>query len=494
MKRSSGILLHIASLPGSYGIGSLGREARLFIDFLEKAGQSWWQVLPPGPTGYGDSPYQSFSSFAGNPYFIDLDILVELGLMSADTLPPAYEVNAARVNYEKLYNSRYALLRSVFERNRKALAFEMEAFASENEAWLSDYALYMAVKGSLGMASWQQWPEELRMRRSEALARAREELKDEIDFHVFMQMLFFRQWQSLKAYANSKGIGIIGDLPIYPAEDGADVWSNPGCFLLDNERRPIAVAGVPPDYFSETGQLWGNPLYDWEVQKRDGYAWWMQRIGQCLKQFDIIRIDHFRGFDTYWSAPAGSPTAASPGSQWNRGPGMELLGPVIERFGRESFIAEDLGDIGDGTRALLRDTGFPGMRVLEFAFDMKSDSPYLPHNYVSNTVAYTGTHDNAPIMQWYAEASRPQQAFARRYCKLDRREGFHWGFLRTIWASVADLAVAPAQDLLGLGRQSRMNTPSTVGGNWQWRLQPGALSDELAEELRDMTALYRRLP
>ncbi len=492
MKRSSGILMHISSLPSPHGIGTLGRAAYGFADFLAKAGQQYWQMLPLGHTGYGDSPYQAFSMYAGNPYFIDLDMLI------ADDLLTCEEVNAInwgksarRVDYGAIYAHRYHLLRAAYRRGFLRHAAEMEAFQSANSCWLQDYALFMALKQYFGMRSWMQWEDDaIRRRQPEAIQRYTCLLEEDIRFYMFVQYLFFRQWAGFKEYVSLRGIRLIGDLPIYAAPDSAEVWSRPECFLLDEERNLTAVAGVPPDYFSADGQLWGNPLYDWESLKKNGYALWMDRIAMAARMFDVIRIDHFRGLASYWSVPSGETTARN--GKWVQGPGWDLIEAMKQRFGELTIIAEDLGYLTDEVMELVKRSGYPGMKVLQFAFDTREPGNYLPHTYTRHCVCYTGTHDNTTAAGWLREISRDDAAHAEAYLGLNDAEGRVWGLIRGGMASVADLFVAQMQDYLELGSGCRMNTPGTVGGNWQWRMLPGECSDALAEKIACLTRLYGR--
>lgn len=484
----------ISSLPSPYGIGTLGAAAREFVDFLAQAGQSCWQLLPICPTSYGDSPYQSFSSYAGNPYFIDLDDLCARGLLKGSEYRELdWGEDPESVDYGLLYQTRYPVLHlacaRLLEREERGLA----AFCRENREWLEDYALFMALKGKHGGASWFEWPEGERLRRPQAMQVAREELAGEIDFWKGVQYLFFRQWRELKACANARGISIIGDLPIYVAGDSADVWSNPEQFQLDGRGWPTEVAGCPPDGFSADGQLWGNPLFDWERMKEDGYRWWLRRIAFQFTIYDTLRIDHFRGFDSYYAIPAGEKTARN--GRWRPGPGLDFFKAVNKALGKKDIIAEDLGFLTDSVRTLLNKTGYPGMKVLEFAFDSRdTGSDYLPHCYTPHCVVYTGTHDNDTIQGWMAHAPRKDVAFAKEYLRLTRREGYHWGMMRSAWASAADLAVMQMQDLLGLGSRARMNVPSTVGNNWKWRCLPGSFGPKLARKLRHEMKVYQRLP
>ena len=492
MKRSCGILMPISSLPSPHGIGTLGAEARKFVDFLADAGQSWWQILPVGPTSYGDSPYQSFSAYAGNPYFVDLDLLCEDGLLTpAEVNSVNWGTDPAKVDYSAIYNSRFPLLHLAMERGWERDADKVAAFSEENASWLPDYALFMAVKRHFGMQSWTEWPDEdIRLRRPEAVARYQEELADDIRLFTYIQYLFFRQWEDLRSYAHEKGIGIIGDLPIYVAMDSADVWADPRAFQLDERNVPAEVAGVPPDYFTADGQLWGNPLYDWDAMKADGYTWWIRRIAGASRLYDILRIDHFRGLESYWAVPYGETTAKI--GRWVKGPGMGLIGVLTERFPNIQFIAEDLGYLTPEVRQLLEDSGLPGMKVLEFAFDSREAANYLPHTYPRHCVCYAGTHDNATLMGWKDEAAPADIAMARQYLGLNDEEGFHWGVLRGGQSSVADLFVAQMQDYLGLGSEARMNTPGILGGNWQWRMLSGQITDALTARIAGMARLYGR--
>ncbi|NBI09895.1 4-alpha-glucanotransferase [Colidextribacter sp. OB.20] len=491
--RKAGILMPISSLPSPYGIGTLGAEARKFVDFLAAGGQSCWQVLPLGPTSYGDSPYQSFSSFAGNPYFIDLDTLAEWGLLE----PGEYESldwggDQSYVDYEALYRRRFGVLRLAVSRLSRGDRFEMRG-TLWNADWLEDYALFMALKDRYSGRSWLEWPEELRLRKSAALDQARAELDGETSFWKGVQYLFFSQWWTLKEYANQKGVSIIGDLPIYVALDSADVWAGRSQFQLDGEGWPTEVAGCPPDAFTADGQLWGNPLFNWERMREEGYAWWLKRIAWQFQLYDTLRIDHFRGFDAYYAIPYGDKTARN--GRWRPGPGIEFFKTVNRALGKKDIIAEDLGFLTPSVHKLLRNSGYPGMKVLQFAFDDKySDSDYLPHRYPAKCVVYAGTHDNDTVQGWLALAPRRVKSFARDYLRLSRREGYHWGVMRAAWASPADLAVMQLQDVLGLGSEARMNIPSTLGNNWKWRALPGACNEELAQRLYQEMRVYQRLP
>ena len=482
----------ISSLPSPHGIGTLGAEARKFVDFLAAAGQSWWQILPVSPTSYGDSPYQSFSAYAGNPYFIDLDLLCEEGLLTAEEVNAVnWGADPARVDYSAIYNGRLPLLHLAMERGWERDTDKVKAFSAKNSAWLPDYALFMALKRHFGMKSWTEWPDEyIRLRRPEAVQRYQKELADDIRLFTYIQYLFFRQWEALRAYAHEKGIGIIGDLPIYVAMDSADVWADPRAFQLDERNVPAEVAGVPPDYFTADGQLWGNPLYDWDAMKADGYSWWIRRIAGASRLYDILRIDHFRGLESYWAVPYGETTAKI--GRWVKGPGMDLIGVLTEKFPNIHFIAEDLGYLTPEVRLLLADSGLPGMKILQFAFDSRETANYLPHTYPRNCVCYAGTHDNSTLMGWKNDAAPSDIAAAREYLGLNEEEGFHWGILRGGQSSVADLFVAQMQDYLGLGAEARMNTPGILGGNWQWRMLPGQITEGLTKRIARMTSLYGR--
>ncbi len=488
--RNGGILLPMFSLPSPYGIGTMGEEARRFVDFLRAAGQRYWQLLPICPTSYGDSPYSSFSTFAGNPYFIDLDQLCQEGLLRRGEIRAAAFTQDRQVHYDELYQKRFPLLRLAARRFFRDPPAEFEAFCAQNP-WLEDYALFMALKEENGGRSWQEWPDALRRRRPAALARARERHREDLAFWRCAQYLFYRQWDQLKRYANDRGVFLIGDLPIYVALDSVDVWAAPRQFQLDDQLRPVEVAGCPPDAFTADGQLWGNPLYDWARMKRDGYAWWVERFSRQCRIYDVVRVDHFRGFEAYYAIPYGQETARN--GRWREGPGLDFFRAVERRVGRPPIIAEDLGFLTDGVRQLLADTGFPGMKVLEFAFDSREDSDYLPHNYDRHCVVYTGTHDNSTVLGWARSADPQDVAFAADYLHITPREGMAWGMMRGAWASVADLAVVQMQDVLELGDEARINTPSTLGGNWQWRMAKNAATPKLAQRLRRQMELYRRL-
>lgn len=493
MKRSGGILLPISSLPSPYGIGTFGKAAYDFADFLKAAGQKYWQLLPLGPTSYGDSPYQSLSTFAGNPYFIDLDLLVKDKLLRQSELNACkWGDNPRYVDYGRIYANRYAMLERAKARGWARDREKVRAFERENERWLPDYALFMALKRRFGMKPWPEWPDEaIRLHEKDAVARYRGELAADEELFVYIQYLFYRQWEALKKYINSLDIHVIGDLPIYVAMDSADVWAEPEKFRLDRHGVPTEVAGVPPDYFSEDGQLWGNPLYDYDAMQKDGFEWWIRRIGGARKLYDVIRIDHFRGFESYWAVPYGEKTAKN--GRWAKGPGMTLVGMLTSWFHDVEFVAEDLGVRTPALAKLLDDSGLPGMKVLEFAFDSKEASGYLPHAYEENCICYTGTHDNAPLALWREEADPDDLAYAKRYLGLNDEEGFNYGVIRGGMGSVAKLFVAQMQDYLELGRWHRMNTPGTSAGNWEWRLLEGEADTALARRIHDMTKLYGRL-
>lgn len=472
----------------------MGRQAREFVDFLVQAGQSYWQLLPICPTSYGDSPYQSFSTFAGNPYFIDLPTLEQAGLLRPEEYRGIdWQSGSQDINYGVLYEKRYAVLRLAVERFLQNKPADYELFCRDNADWLTDYSLFMALKDYHGGKAWLQWEPGLRNREAEALEAFQTENAGHMEFWCVLQYLFFTQWNALRSYANEKGISIIGDLPIYVSLDGVDVWAHPELFQLDENHVPREVSGCPPDGFSADGQLWGNPLFDWERMEKDQYAWWVRRIGFLCKVYNVLRIDHFRGFEAYYAIPYGDVNAKR--GVWKQGPGMKLFRAVEQQIGRQRIIAEDLGFLTDGVRQLLKDSGFPGMKVLEFAFDSRdaSGSDYLPHCYTENCVAYTGTHDNDTVLGWLSSVDEADAAYARAYLRLTGKDD-HWGMMAALWGSVAQLTIVQAQDILGLGSEARMNTPSTVGGNWRWRAQKGSFTPELAERLRENMCLYGRLP
>ncbi|WP_269473070.1 4-alpha-glucanotransferase [Leptotrichia trevisanii] len=494
-ERSSGILLHPTSLPGKYGIGSLGKEAYKFVDFLKKANQKLWQIFPLGPTGYGDSPYQCFSTFAGNPYLIDFDLLIEQNLLTEEDLKDVdFGENEESVDYGAIYNQKYPLLRKAYENfktnGNDDLKGKLDAFKAENSDWLNDYSLFISLKNHFNGLPWTEWPHDIKVREEAAVNKYREELADEIEYNNFIQCLFFDQWNNVKKYANDNGIKVIGDIPIFVAVDSSDAWANPEIFLFDPELKPVKVAGVPPDYFSATGQLWGNPLYDWNKLKELNYKWWVDRVRANLSTCDIIRIDHFRGFDEYWAVPFGDDTAVN--GQWVKGPGIDLFNKIKEELGSLPIIAEDLGFMTQGVIDLRESTGFPGMKILGFAFDSNEENEYLPHTYTKNCVVYTGTHDNDTLMGWFTKAKEEDRQFARDYLHSQSDDEIYWDALRGAWGSVANMAIAPIQDFLGLGSEARINTPGIASGNWQWRLKDGILTDELAERIAKLTKVYSR--
>lgn len=493
--RKSGILLPVASLPSPYGIGCFSKEAYAFVDRLKEAGQSCWQILPMGPTSYGDSPYQSFSTFAGNPYFIDPEDLVAKGFLKKSRCK-SYDFgdDEEAVDYAKIYGSRFLLLKEAWRNSSLEETPEYQRFVRENAHWLEDYVLYMALKDANDGACWIEWEEDVRLRRPEALTESREKYAEEMAFYRFQQYMFHVQWKNLKSYANGQGIEIIGDIPIYVAFDSADAWANPALFQFDEKNRPVAVAGCPPDAFSADGQLWGNPLYDWEYHKRTGYQWWMKRLAACFERYDIVRIDHFRAFDAYYSIPADAQNARR--GEWKTGPGYGLFETMKKELGERKVIAEDLGFLTDSVLELVKRTGYPGMKVLQFAFDSREESDYLPHNYTANSVVYTGTHDNDTTLGWYRKLEKADKAFCKKYLRLQGctdKEAL-WELIRAAHASVSRLAVIPMQDYLELGSEARINTPSTLGDNWIWRMEKGAFTKPLAKKIKNMTALYGRAP
>ena len=485
----------VTSLPSPWGVGTLGAAARHFVDFLAQSGMAVWQVLPVVPTSFGDSPYQGFSTFAGNPYLIDLDDLAAEGLLELDEyVSVPWGDDPERVDYGVLYRERFAVLRRAVARLLARDRTDFESFCARESAWLDDYALFMALKDAHGGAPWDRWEDGLRLRAPDALAEGRAAYAEDVSFWKGVQYLFFRQWDRLHEYAHAVGVQIMGDLPFYVSGDSADVWSRPDQFELDEQLRPCEIAGVPPDAFSAIGQVWGNPLFNWERMRAEGYRWWFERVRAQLKLYDIVRIDHFRGFDSYFAIPAGSDTAA--GGRWRTGPGIEFFRMLNDALGPCSIVAEDLGYLTDSVRKLLADTGYPGMKILEFAFDSRDGggAAYLPFSYPTNCVAYVGTHDNDTALGWLETALPNDVATAREYLHLDPAEGEGWGFMRAIWASPANLAIVQMQDLLDLGSEARINVPSTLGNNWCWRAKPGFDSNELAQRIRRNMELYYRLP
>jgi len=494
-KRQSGVLMHISSLPGKYGIGSFGQSAYDFVDFLVRTKQRYWQILPLGTTSYGDSPYQSFSAFAGNTYFIDFDILIEEGLLNESDVKGAdFGDDPRKVDYAKIFDARRPIMEKAVARFLKADDLsDYESFVEQNAAWLEVFAEYMAIKEHFDNLAWTEWPDEaIRRREPASLTSYREKLADKLTYHRVTQYLFFKQWLRLKAYANEHHIEIVGDMPIYVAADSADVWAQPHFFKTDAVGKPTCVAGCPPDEFSETGQLWGNPIYDWEAMDKDGYAWWIERLRESFKIYDIVRIDHFRGFESYWEVPAGSETSAS--GKWVKGPDYKLFAAVKEALGDLNIIAEDLGFMTDEVIELRERTGFPGMKILQFAFNPDDESIDSPHLAPNNSVMYTGTHDNNTVLGWYKdEIDDATRQYMAQYTNRKEYETVPHAMLRTIFASVSFMAIATMQDLLELDSAARMNYPSTIGGNWTWRMTAEELNPIVEGELYSLTKTYRRM-
>ena len=493
--RQSGILLHPTSLPGPYGVGELGDAAYRFVDFLAACEQSLWQVLPLGPTGYGDSPYAAFSAFAGNPVLVSLELLRVDGLLTEQDLANAPAFPEHVVDFGAVKAFRWQMLERAFARYEAdrpaAVTRELERFAREQAGWLEDYCLYMALKEANDGAPWYAWDAPERDRERKALARRREQLAASVALHRFVQFLFYFQWQALRRYANAAGVKLLGDIPIFVAHDSADVWAHPELFLLDEQGRCTVVAGVPPDYFSNTGQLWGNPLYRWDVLKKQGYAWWIDRFRLALTQADLVRIDHFRGFESFWEIPADAETAVD--GRWVKGPGLPFFDALREALGALPIVAEDLGLITPKVKALRRDIGVPGMAVLHFAFGGKADNEYLPHNLKPGCLLYTGTHDNDTTCGWYDGTSDQVRHHVRCYLGCDGND-VAWDLIRAALRSVADTVVIPVQDLLSLGNSARMNQPASTTGNWNWRFREGALDEGLSARLRELTRLFGRAP
>lgn len=494
-KRQSGVLMHISSLPGKYGIGSFGQSAYDFVDFLVRTKQRYWQILPLGTTSYGDSPYQSFSAFAGNTYFIDFDILIEEGLLDeADVKGADFGDDPRKVDYAKIFDARRPIMEKAVARFLKADDLpDYESFVEQNAAWLEVFAEYMAIKEHFDNLAWTEWPDgAIRRREAASLASYREKLADKLTYHRVTQYLFFKQWLRLKAYANEHHIEIVGDMPIYVAADSADVWAQPHFFKTDAVGKPTCVAGCPPDEFSETGQLWGNPIYDWEAMDKDGYAWWIERLRESFKIYDIVRIDHFRGFESYWEVPADSETSAT--GKWVKGPDYKLFAAVKEALGDLNIIAEDLGFMTDEVIELRERTGFPGMKILQFAFNPDDESIDSPHLAPNNSVMYTGTHDNNTVLGWYKdEIDDATRQYMAQYTNRKEYETVPHAMLRTIFASVSFMAIATMQDLLELDSAARMNYPSTIGGNWTWRMTAEELNPIVEGELYSLTKTYRRM-
>ncbi len=499
MKRSAGVLLSVFSLPSKYGIGCFSQEAYDFVDWLAEAGQTYWQILPLGPTSYGgsyDSPYQSFSAFAGNPYFISLEDLVEEGVLTkAECDALDFGSDPEKVDYDKLHQNRYTLLRKAYERSNISQDADYQTFLRENNWWLADYALFMAVKNFFGGQDYRQWPQDIRLHWGFALDYYRRELYFDIEFQQYMQFKFFQQWGKLKAYANDKHIQIVGDIPIYVSPDSADVWAHPELFQLDEENVPTAVAGCPPDAFAADGQLWGNPLYRWDYHKATGYRWWVSRMGQSFKLYDVVRVDHFRGFDEYFSVPYGAPNAL--GGHWEPGPGMSLFETIERELGTNAIMAEDLGHMTETVRQLVIDSGYPNMKVLGFAFssvDVAGSNDYLPHNYNQNCFVYTGTHDNETMAGWLKGLSKEDLQYVREYLDdfTTPDQLLYKKMIRLAMSSTGKTCVIPVQDYLGLDNSCRMNHPGTVGKNWAWRMKAGSLTEAIQEEVVAVTKRYGR--
>ncbi|SJZ38791.1 4-alpha-glucanotransferase [Garciella nitratireducens] len=490
-QRSSGILMHISSLPGEYGIGDFGKEAYHFIDFLEKSKQNNWQILPIGITGYGNSPYQCFSAFAGNPYFIDLNEFIEKEYLTLNEIQNVkLERNPCKVDYGLLYKNKMKLLKIAYKRSKKYIKEELQNFYRKNIDWLREFALFMAIKEYQGNKSWLLWDRNYRQINSKEVLDFEKKQEDLIFFWIFTQYFFIQQWNRLKSYANKKGIHIIGDLPIYVSEDSSDVWANPWLFNLDNNLIPITISGCPPDTFSKEGQLWGNPIYNWDNMEKNEYNWWIKRFEHSFRLFDTLRIDHFRGFESYWEVPYGAKNAIY--GQWKKGPGIHLFEKVKQKLGNLNIIAEDLGFLTEDVKKLLRESHFPGMKVLQFAFDSREESDYLPHNYDKDCVVYTGTHDNSTTIGWFFSAPKKDVEYATQYLKLDFKEGVNWGFIRGAWSSTAYLAITTMQDILGLDDRARMNIPATIGENWSWRMTRKDFTEDIVEKLSDITRIYGR--
>lgn len=499
LKRSSGVLMHITSLPGKYGIGDFGNCAYEFVDFLIKSKQKLWQVLPLGGTGYGDSPYQSCSAFAGNPYFISLDEFLKKGLIKEEDLIILEKLNCHEgIDYSGLYIHRNTVLKKAYQNFKLTDEFsELEKMKIKYSNWLPEYALFMALKNKFNGISWQEWPRVYRVRDKKVLDEAKIELNDEINFYIFLEYFFRKQWRKLKSYANKNGIKIIGDIPIFVATDSADTWANPSMFQFDKKFRPKKIAGCPPDVFSVDGQLWGNVLYDWKVIKKENYSWWIDRIKDCFKLYDIVRIDHFRGFDSYWSIPAKNKTARI--GKWETGPGIDLFRAIKKAVGNVDIIAEDLGFLTPRVRRLLEASGYPGMKILQFAFGTDETNEYLPTNVTKNSVIYTGTHDNQTLVGWYNTIGEDEKEFCHNYISKylgktvkEVEEDIVFAMIEAMWKSKAVFAIVPMQDLLKLDDSARMNTPSTLGNNWQWRLKTNPVTDELTEKLKELTIKYKR--
>lgn len=491
MMRKSCIIMHISSLPSEYGIGKMGKNAFEFVDFLKKAGVKCWQILPLSPTSYGDSPYQSFSVNAGNPYFIDFDVLASDGLLEEHEYRSIkWDTDPEKVDYALIYDHCFAVLRMAFDRFRPSAFPDYKKFCDRNKSWLDEYGLFMALKARNGGKAWYEWDKEISMHRPKVVAEAKKNLKKEIDFYKFIQFEFSRQWSELKRYANDSDIEIVGDIPIYCALDSVEAWADPKLFWFDRKRRPVAVAGCPPDDFSPLGQLWGNPLYDWEYHKKTGYKWWIERIKTASELYDVVRIDHFRGFESYYTIPYGNEDATV--GEWKKGPDHELFRMAEEKLGRLNIIAEDLGFITPEVRAMLDKCGYPGMKVLQFGFS-DGENEHLPHNFsTTNCFAYTGTHDNETLNGWVESMDKKTLKFAKRYLNVKKKSQIPMAVIRAAWGSVAEVAAAQIQDFLDSPRSARMNTPSTLGGNWQFRTKQGDFSPELAKKIKKLNKLYNR--
>ena len=499
MKRYSGVLLSITSLPSKYGIGCFDKAAYDFVDWLEKAGQRYWQILPLGATSHDgafDSPYQAYSAFAGNPYFISLEALIEEGVLTEKECEAAsFGENPDRVDYQAIYDNRLPLLRKAYQRSNVGADARFQAWCRENFWWLDDYALFMAVRSFFGNAGWTQWPQDIRMHYGYAMDYYREKLYFDVEFHKYLQYKFSQQWKKLKKYANDRHIQIVGDLPIYVSPDGSDVWAQPELFQLDADNKPTQIAGCPPDSFAADGQVWGNPLYRWDHHRATGYHWWITRMWYSYQLYDMVRLDHFRGFDEYFAIPAGAQSAKA--GHWEKGPGMELFNTLKHALGDKPIIAEDLGLLTDGVRRLVKDSGYPNMKVVQFGFsaaDQGGANEYLPHNYSNNCVVYTGTHDNETLAGWYAGLSKEDKAYVRAYIS-DEKIADKWVYKKLIdlaMRSCADTCIIPVQDWLGLDNTARMNTPGTVEINWSWRMRSGMLTDDLAVEVRNISKRFGR--
>ncbi len=495
MDRSAGVLMHITSLPSPYGIGTIGKSACDFADFLKKSGQTYWQILPVGPTGHGNSPYTSFSTFAGNMFLIDLDKLIEQKILKrSDVESLDWGDKCSSVDFDKISKNKPLVLHKAFENYMQTDTSDLYRFIKENNNWLDDYAVYMTAREFFGNLPWDEWPDEdLKMHKRKAIISFEKDHEKQVLFWKFTQFIFFKQWKEFKTYCNSIDIKIIGDIPIYVPLDSSDVWSNSDCFCLDENKKPTKVSGCPPDAFSPTGQLWGHPIYNWDYMKRDNYSWWMDRIGTLSTLYDVTRIDHFRGFDTYYSIPNdGKPDAVKRG-KWCRGPGYHFFEILDYKFGSTvKIIAEDLGTKSETVEALLKKTGFPGMKVLLLTFDSRDDSVIRPHNFDRNYVIYTGTHDNDTIIGWKASADKADIELAESYMNISKNDEYNWNFIIAAYQSVCNLAIIPMQDLLAYDSSARMNTPSTVGDNWIWRLTSDVDLSDITLKLKKLCSLYER--